>query len=120
MSKKRIVKLAILIIMVFITNILILKYCNLVNNNLTISYKLVSDKANVYQVFYGTDIDISEEKSQKVNYDMASVEQELKFSIPKDTKQIRLDLGNQTSNIEIHDVKLNSFGKSIEVNIRCV
>lgn len=117
MSKKRIVKLTMLIFVVFITNILVLKYCNLVNNNLTISYKLVSDKTNVYQVFYGTDIDISEEKSQKVNYDMASVEQELKFSIPKYTKQIRLDLGNQTSNIEIYDVKLNSFGKSIEVNI---
>lgn len=116
MSNKRIVKLTILIIMVFITNILVLKYCNLVNNNLTISYKLVSDKSNVYQVFYYTDIDISEEKSQKVNYDMAGVEQELKFSIPKDTKQIRLDLGNQASNIEIHDVKLNSFGKDIEIN----
>ncbi|MDB2158893.1 MULTISPECIES: ABC transporter permease [Clostridium] len=116
MSNKRIVKLTMLIIMVFITNILVLKYCNLVNNNLTISYKLVSDKSNVYQVFYYTDIDISEEKSQKVNYDMAGIEQELKFSIPKDTKQIRLDLGNQASNIEIHDVKLNSFGKDIEVN----
>lgn len=116
MSNKRIVKLTMLIIMLFITNILVLKYCNLVNNNLTISYKLVSDKSNVYQVFYYTDIDISEEKSQKVNYDMAGIEQELKFSIPKDTKQIRLDLGNQASNIEIHDVKLNSFGKDIEVN----
>lgn len=117
MSKKRLIKLLILIIMIFISNGLILKYCNLVNNDVTFSYKIVSDKQDVYQVFYGTDAEISEEKSQKVSYDEIGKEQELKFTIPKNTKQIRLDFGSQPADIKILDMKLNSFGKSVEVNI---
>lgn len=117
MNKKRLIKLLILIIMIFVSNGLILKYCNLVNNDVTFSYKIVSDKQDVYQVFYGTDVEINEEKSQKVNYNEVGKEEELKFIIPKNTKQIRLDFGSQPSEIKILDMKLNSFGKSTKVNI---
>lgn len=116
MRKKRIVKLLLLVLMVFVFNGLILKYCNLVNNNITLSYNVTADKQNVFQVFYGTDISISEENSQKVSYDNLGKEEKLKFVLPKDTNQIRLDLGNQSAKIEISDIKLESFGKSAQVN----
>ncbi|MDR3593433.1 ABC transporter permease [Clostridium sp.] len=120
MSKKKIVKLTLLLAMVFIFNGLIIKYCNLVNDNITLAYNVTSNKQDIYQVFYGTDVGISEEKSQKVSYENSGKDEQLKFTIPRDTKQIRLDLGNQSANIVISNVKLESFGKSFDVNFESI
>lgn len=120
MSKKRIFKLTLLLAMVFIFNGLIIKYCNLVNDNITLAYNVTSNKEDIYQVFYGTEAGISEEKSQKVSYENSGKEEELKFTIPRDTKQIRLDLGTQSTSIVISDVKFKSFGKSFDVNFESI
>jgi teichoic acid transport system permease protein len=120
MSKKRIVKLTLLLAMIFIFNGLIIKYCNLVNDNITLAYNVTSNKQDIYQVFYGTEVGISEEKSQKVSYENSGKKEQLKFTIPRDIKQIRLDLGNQPANIVISDVKLKSFWKSVDVNFESI
>lgn len=117
MNKKRIIKLVVLLALVFISNGLILKYCNLINKNITLSYKITSNKQDMYQVFYVTDTEISEEKSQRVNYDNVGKEKKMKFTIPKDTKQIRLDFGSQPTDIKISNFKISNLGKSKEINI---
>lgn len=117
MNKKRYIKVILLLMMIIISNILILKYCSLDNKNVTLSYKITSDKQDAYQVFYGSDTLWKEEQSQKVEYNKVNEEKLIKYSIPKETTMLRLDLGNQASHIKISDVKLSSFGKSVDIDM---
>lgn len=64
MNKRKFIKLTILVSLIFITNILIFKFCNIDDKNITLSYKIVSNEEDSYQVFYGTDMLWSEEQSQ--------------------------------------------------------
>ncbi|NFG41556.1 ABC transporter permease [Clostridium botulinum] len=116
MNKRKYIKYVILIFLVVISNIVVFNYCNLDNKNITLSYKIISDKQDIYQVFYGNDTVWNEEQSQKVNYTNINKEETIKYTIPKDTKELRLDLGNQPSNIKICDIKLSSKGKSVEID----
>lgn len=117
MNKKRYIKVILLLMMIIISNILILKYCSLDNKNVTLSYKITSDKQDAYQVFYRSDTLWKEEQSQKVEYNKVNEEKLIKYSIPKETTMLRLDLGNQASHIKISDVKLSSFGKSVDIDM---
>lgn len=114
MKKKYIILLAFLIILL---NVLVFRYWNLVNTNITLSYKLISDKQDIYQVFYGSDTAWKEENSQKVNYIDANKQEALKYTIPKETLELRFDLGNQASNINISDIKLSYLGKSVDLDM---
>ncbi|WP_252242318.1 ABC transporter permease [Clostridium sp. ZBS18] len=116
MNKRKSIKYAILLFLVVISNIVVFNYCNLDNRNITLSYKIISDKQDIYQVFYGNDTVWDEEQSQKVNYTNINKEETIKYTIPKDTKELRLDLGNQPSNVKICDIKLSSKGKSVEID----
>ncbi|MBN1039825.1 ABC transporter permease [Clostridium botulinum] len=116
MNKRKYIKYVILIFLVVISNIVVFNYCNLDNKNITLSYKIISDKQDIYQVFYGNDTVWNEEQSQKVNYTNINKEETIKYTIPKDTKELRLDLGNQPSNVKICDIKLSSKGKSVEID----
>ncbi|MGN2368652.1 ABC transporter permease [Clostridium cagae] len=116
MNKRKYIKYVILIFLVVISNIVVFNYCNLDNKNITLSYKIISDKQDIYQVFYGNDTVWNEEQSQKVNYININKEETIKYTIPKDTKELRLDLGNQPSNVKICDIKLSSKGKSVEID----
>ncbi|CDH92152.1 ABC transporter permease [Clostridium botulinum] len=116
MNKRKYIKYVILIFLVVISNIVVFNYCNLDNKNITLSYKIISDKQDIYQVFYGNDTVWNEEQSQKVNYRNINKEETIKYTIPKDTKELRLDLGNQPSNVKICNIKLSSKGKSVEID----
>ncbi|WP_252254645.1 ABC transporter permease [Clostridium sp. ZBS12] len=116
MNKRKYIKYVILIFLVVISNIVVFNYCNLDNKNITLSYKIISDKQDIYQVFYGNDTVWNEEQSQKVNYTNINKEETIKYTIPKDTKELRLDLGNQPSNVKICDIKLSSKGKSVDID----
>jgi len=117
MNKRKFIKLVILILLVIISNILIFKYCNLHDANITLSYKLISNKKDTYQLFYGMDKSWKEEQSQKLDYTDINSEKVLKFTIPKDSKELRFDLGNQPENIKIRDIKLSYFRKSIDLDL---
>ncbi len=117
MKKKKYIKLIILILLVIVSNILVFKYCNLEDNNMTLSYNIVSDKQDTYQVYYGSNTAWTEEKSEKSNYKNIGKQETLKYIIPKDTKELRLDLGNQVLNMHISDIKLSYVGKSIELDL---
>lgn len=116
MNKKKFIKVIILVLLVIISNILVFNYCNLEVKNITLSYKLISDKQDIYQVFYGSDNSWKEEQSQKVNYSAVKKQETLKYTIPSDTKILRLDFGNQISNLNISDIKLSYLGKSIDLD----
>lgn len=117
MNKKRFIKILLFIILIVVCNLSILKYCNLDNKDVTLSYKVISDKQDIYQLFYGTDFQWSEEQSQKLAYENVGKEQELKYSIPKDTNEVRFDLGNQPADIQIYDIKISNFGKSVTIDV---
>lgn len=116
MSKKKALKLIILIGLIIISNILVFEYCNLKDANLTISYKIKSDKQDVYQLFYGTDTMWSEERSQKISYTKVNQQETMKYAISKDITELRFDLGAQPSNITMSDIRLSYLGKSINLN----
>ncbi|MGN0143721.1 MAG: ABC transporter permease [Clostridium sp.] len=118
MNKNKFVKTILLVIMIIISNVLIFKYCTLKNENITFSYTIESDKQDIYQVFYGVDGNLwTEEQSQKVGYDKVNQKEVLKFNIPNWSSKLRIDLGNQPSDIKISDVKLSSFGKKVELDV---
>lgn len=117
MNKNKFTKFVVLIIFIILSNMFIFKYCNLENKNITLSYKLISDKKDSYQVFYSLDGLWNEEKSQKNDYINVNEEVILKYTIPNDIKELRLDLGNEPSNIKICDIELSNFYKTIELDI---
>ena len=114
-NKKKLIKLVVLLLMIYASNFLIIRYCNLSNNNINISYNLTSDKQNVYQLFYGLDNNWNEEKSQKITYDNVNKKEVFKFTVPKNTKYIRFDFGEQPSEIIISSLKVTNYGKSEEI-----
>ena len=116
MNKKKFIKLIMLVVVVILSNILIFKYCNLEDTDITLSYKLTADKQDIYQLFYANGTDWTEEQSQSINYEKVNKQETLKYAIPKETTEVRFDLGNQSANINISDVKLSYWGKSINLN----
>lgn len=117
MNKRKFIKLMILILLVCISNILIFKFCNLEDKNITLSYKVIADEQDSYQVFYGNDTLWREEQSQRNSYTDANKQETLKFSIPKDTTDLRLDFGEHPGNIHVSDIKLSNWGKDINIDL---
>lgn len=115
--KKRYIKLMVLVFLIIISNLLVFKYCNLDNGNMTLSYKIMSNKQDVYQVFYGNDMSWKEEQSQRINYTNINKEQLAEVSIPKDISDLRFDLGEHPGNIEVSDIKLSYWWKEINIDL---
>lgn len=117
MSKKKFVKLIVLIFIVFLSNVAVFKYCDLESKNITLSYEVISDKQDSYQLFYGNDSSWKEEQSQKIDYTDINNKEKLEFTIPKSTKELRFDFGEQPGKTNISDVKLSYFGKEINLDL---
>jgi teichoic acid transport system permease protein len=117
MSKQKMVKLAILLFLIIISNILVLKYCNLDDSSVTLSYKVMADKQDVYQVFYGKDTTWKQEQSEKLIYGNIFKEETIKFTIPKESTYLRFELGTQPSSIKISDIKLSYLGKYLGLDL---
>lgn len=116
MNKRKFIKLILLIFCIAISDILVFKYCNLDSKNFTLSYKLISDKQDTYQLYYGGIESWTEEKSEKVFYVNANKQETLKYDIPKDIQEMGLRLGNQQATINISDLQLSCFGKKINLD----
>lgn len=117
MNKKKFIKLIILVLLVIVSNILVFNYCNLDTKNITVSYKIISDNQDTYQLFYGNDALWKEEQSQSLNYSDARNQELLKYTIPNNIKDLRFDLGNQPANINISEIKLSYFSKSVDLDL---
>ncbi|WP_244834515.1 ABC transporter permease [Clostridium sp. BJN0001] len=118
MRKKRALKLLIILVMAIISNILIIKYCNLGNANITLTYKIVDDYSDTFQLFYSKDGQWNENEVDSQNYKISNEKQKIKFSFPQNIKYLRLDLGSKTSNIKISDVEMSLFGKNVELDLQ--
>lgn len=117
MNKKKYLKIVILAFLVLISNALIFKYCNFENNDMTLSFKLKSDKVDAYQLYYGNLQSWTEDKSQTVAYTNAKEEEMLKYGIPQDTFEFGLRLGKEVDDINISDFKLSYLGKTLELDM---
>ncbi|WP_312833474.1 ABC transporter permease [Sedimentibacter saalensis] len=116
MPKRKLTKIIILILLIIISNILIFKYANLNDSDIWLSFNVLSDNVDTYQVFYSDGNDWSEENSQKLEYESIGRKYELRFNIPSNTERLRFDIGTQVANIIISDIKLSYFGKEIQLD----
>lgn len=76
-----------------------------------------SDSTDQYKVYYDLngDKEWSEEKSDSESYKKAGKYQKLSFNIPAEAKNIRVDFGNKTADINVKNVSI-SDSKSIDVD----
>ncbi|CAI3593514.1 ABC transporter permease [Clostridium neonatale] len=119
-KKRKIIISLVLIILAIVTNMSVFKSYRPVNDDVVLSYKLKSDKEDTYQVFYGTDLLWSEDKSQSVDYTEANKEQEMKFIIPKDTTKLRVDFGTKDADISISDMNLSYGSQKNKLSLKKV
>lgn len=119
-KKQKIIISLVLIILAIVTNVSVFKSYKQVNDDVVLSYKLKSDKEDTYQVFYGTDLLWSEDKSQSLDYTKANKEQEMKFIIPKDSTELRLDFGTKDADISISDMNLSYGSQKKKLSLKKV
>lgn len=117
MNRRKVIKFTIVIFFIFLINLLTIKYCNIKDRDLTLSYDLLSNKEDTYQLFYGNEFLMSEEHSEKKEYSGNNVPQTLKYIIPNDSKMIRIDLGNEPSKIVISNLKLLCGSQEVNLDL---
>lgn len=118
MNKKKYIKIIILIFLVIISNVLTFNCFNLDGKNITLSYKVISDRTDTYQLFYGNNTLWTEQQSEKVSYTNVNKQETIKFTIPKNTTELRFDMGNKTSNVKISDIRLSYLGRSVDLDVK--
>lgn len=115
MSKRKLTKITMMLLLMIFSNILIFKYANLDNSYIKLSFNVISEKVDLFQVFYSENTEWTEENSQKVNYDDIGKNQKLEVNLPINTLNIRIDLGNQPANLIMSNIKLSYYGKETNV-----
>ncbi len=84
------------------------KYYSVQPNTAKLTMKLKSDNIEQYQVYYDTNgnKEWSEENSIKVLYTNTGKEDKLSFALPIETKNIRIDFGNENKSLEVKKLTL--------------
>lgn len=77
---------------------------------------LQSDTKDQYQVYYSESGVFEEEKSVFDEYKASNMRQTLKFSIPRECRYIRLDLGTVDAKIELKDIYFKIYNKKLHLN----
>ena len=115
-KKKLVVSVGTLIFTVLLFG-LFTQYYNDRPKNVLFSFNIESDSVEQCQVYYDIngDKEWTEENSVKQIYSDTEKKTKLKFNIPKDTKNVRIDLGDSPANFELSDFKF-SRSKKHEVN----
>lgn len=117
MNRRKIIKFTIVIFFIFLINLLTIKYCNLKDKDLNLSYDLLSNKEDTYQLFYGNEFLVLEDQSVEKEYYGNNIQQALQYTIPSNSKMIRLDLGNKPSKIVISNLKLLYGNKEVDLDL---
>ncbi|EPY09453.1 ABC transporter [Paenibacillus alvei A6-6i-x] len=113
---KRLIKSLLFIIFVLITNYLIFEHANaMFNRGVLLKYEVLTEKSDLYQVFFSKDGEFSEENSSKATYDTPGKIKIMEYSIPENTKHIRFDLGSQKDNIRIKNISMSYLWKSMDI-----
>lgn len=116
MSKKKFAGILVVLFLLLI-NLAIFKYSNFQSDTITLSYTISSEKSDIYQVFYSDDLEWKEENSQKVEYKKNNSKEVFKFSIPKKTRYIRMDFGNQPGYLSVKDINISSLGLKADLDL---
>lgn len=117
MKNKKYIKAIMFILVMIISNILVFMYCNLEDKDLTFRYKLMSNKENSHQLYYGSDSFWSEEKSETIFYKNVNEQKNMRYEIPKNELDLRLMLGSEASESRISDMELSYLGKNVKLDI---
>jgi ABC-type polysaccharide/polyol phosphate export systems, permease component len=117
MRKKKYFKLLILVFSIILSNVLIFSFCNLKSGYLKLSYTIIENNEDVYQVFYTNNNLWSEDNSQKEEYLDVNCEKVLTFEIPQDTKKLRFDLGSKQAEIIMKNLSVSYYGKKIDLQM---
>lgn len=114
--KKYIILLLIVLIIIGINTKVAINLSSNKNTGIEITYKTLSDRLDTYQLYYSVGNYFGESQSIKEDYVQVNQEQVMKFIIPKETKFIRIDLGNSSGNIWIKDFKIKYDYKNVFLN----
>lgn len=119
---KKVVMLILILFLGVCSNMYILKYFNIgeENQNITVSYYINSSKKNSFQIFYSNSSNYgwSEQNSQTIEYKTANKLTHLEFLIPKYSKYIRIDFGNLSGKLELQELKIKfkKYEKKIKLD----
>ena len=114
MLKKRFIKISLFIAMAIILNLYVINYANIdIDNKLEI--QILSSKQDVIQIFYDENLNWAEEKSQTQSYENINNKETLIFEIPEGTKNLRIDFGNSSNDIQVFSMDLKCFNKKIGI-----
>lgn len=107
-ENKKYTKIFLIIVTAILLNILISRFVNSpIGNYFIIKYTIVSEKNDLYKIFYSKDGKFSEEKSIGVDYTGQGNNQIMEFSIPIEANEIRVDMGTNSECINISNVSIN-------------
>lgn len=92
---------------------LLTKYKDDKPSKVTLSFDVTSSVVDQYQVYYDVDgsKEWSENNSAKADYTTTDIKDKLKFIIPGETKNIRIDFGNSPKEVEVSNLTLKKNGK---------
>ncbi|CAI3633726.1 teichoic acid transport system permease protein [Clostridium neonatale] len=116
MNNRKYIKTLLLLVIILLSNVFIIKLCNLDNSSIDMTYDLVSDNAGEYQLFYSNNGEWDEKKSASIQYNEINSKQILHYKIPMNYQYLRFDLGNKSSSITISNMKLSYMGKKVNLD----
>lgn len=113
MNKKKKIVAGVFLLILVVLNVLILCHRGHVGGNYELHMNMKADKSQIIQVYYSPTEALSEDLSEKIQYNNVGDNQELVFSIPSYCSVLRIDLGTESGEYEICDLYL-SYGKQKE------
>lgn len=115
--ENRYMKKLMLVIAIILINIAVISFAEFdISDKLTLQYGVQASQVDVYQMFYGEGDEWIEENSSWIEYLNPGVEETLTFDIPKETKAIRLDLGNKIEVVELNNLTFKYLWKEIRLD----
>lgn len=114
--ENRYLKVLVVLIAAIVLNIAAINFVDFdVQGELKLNYDIQASKADTYQVFFSNGEEWSETNSIKLEYQEEDEKQTLKYKLPNEIQRIRLDLGNEPTNILLSNISLSYLWESIDI-----
>lgn len=114
--ENRYLKVLILLIAAILLNIAAITFADFdVQGELKLNYNVQASRADTYQVFFSNGEEWNENNSIKIEYVNEGEIQTLKYKLPNEIQRIRLDLGNNATDILLSNISLSYLWESIDI-----
>lgn len=114
--ENRYLKVLILLIAAILLNIAAITFTDFdVQGELKLNYNVQASRADTYQVFFSNGEEWNENNSVKIEYVNEGEIQTLKYKLPNEIQRIRLDLGNNATDILLSNISLSYLWESIDI-----